>query len=129
MFSFKKIALTTVTLLAINTAAQADILAAGVAFGGPTQTIASCGLYNAGSGPVTITSNAIIREPNISLPLFLDTCGVLAPGSSCSIAAGILNNFGHSCRMVISPSGADVRGNFEVRESGLGRVLNNLQLR
>ena len=129
MFSVKKVLFSMSVLLGVITSAQADILAAGVAYGGSTQTVASCSLFNAGTGPVTITSNLIIREPNVSLVLTFDSCGVLAAGASCAIAVPIVFNLGHSCRMIVSPSGADVRGSFQVREAAFGRVLNSLELR
>ena len=129
MFSLKKVLFSVFVLLGVITVARADILAAGAAYGGPTQTLAVCYVFNAGPGPVSITSNLIIREPNVSLVLSFDSCGVLAAGASCGIAAPIVNNLAHSCRMIVSPSGADVRGSFELRESSLGRVLNNLELR
>ena len=117
-----------VGLLGINTAVRADILAAGAAYGGPAQTQAVCYLYNAGPGVVSVTSNLIVREPNTALALTVDNCGALAAGSSCGIAANIVNNMAHSCRMLVSPSGADVRGSFELR-SAAGAVLNSVEMR
>ena len=128
MFSVKKVLFSIYVLLGVITVAQADILAAGASYGGPGQTSAACFLFNAGTGPVSVTSNLIIREPNVSLVLTFDSCGVLAAGASCAIAVPIVFNLGHSCRMIVSPSGADVRGSFELRDSS-GRVLNNLELR
>ena len=129
MFSVKKVLFSVFVLLGVITAAQADTLAAGASYGGATQTFAACYLFNAGTGPVTITSNLIIREPNLPLVLSLDSCGVLAAGASCAIAAPIVNAAAHSCRMIVSPSGANVRGSFELREAPLGRILNSLELR
>ena len=129
MFSVKKVLFSVFVLFGVITVAQADILAAGIAYGGATQTLATCSLFNAGPGPVTITSNVIIREPNVPLVLTFDTCGVLAAGASCAVGLPIVFNLGHSCRMVVSPSGADVRGVLQIRESQFGRVLHHLELR
>ena len=127
-----KTLLTAVALLGINAAAYADILAAGAMFGGPTQVLANCYLYNAGAGAVSIVSKSIFREPNVALPLGVVSvvgCGAsLAPGSSCAIIATIVSNAAHSCRFIVSPSGADVRGTFEMRD-GTSRVLSNVELR
>jgi hypothetical protein len=117
----------TMLLLGVSVAAHADVLATGAMYGGPTQNTAVCYLFNAGTGPVTVTSNQIIREPNINLALSFDGCGVLAAGSSCGIAATIVNNMAHSCKFVLSQSGVDVRGVLEMR-SGL-TVLSNADLR
>ena len=117
----------TMLLLGVSVAAHADVLATGALYGGPTQNTAVCYLFNAGTGPVTVVSNQIIREPNINLPLSFDGCGVLAAGSSCGIATNIANNVAHSCKFVLSQSGADVRGVLEMR-SGL-TVLSNSDLR
>lgn len=60
-----------------------------------------------------------------------DTCGAtLAAGSSCQIAvtSGIVQHAGYMCRIVVSPSGADVRGSFELRDN-TGHILNNVELR
>lgn len=125
----KKALLLTVALFGINFSARADILAAGAAYGGPSQTVAACYVYNAGAGPVSIVSRSIFREPNVAQALFFNSCGAaLAAGSSCGIAANIVNNAAHSCRFVVSPSGADMRGSFELRD-GTTRVLNNVEMR
>jgi hypothetical protein len=126
--TMRRVLTLTVLLLGFSAAARADILATGAMFGGNTQNGVVCYLFNAGTGPVTVVSNQIIKEPNISLPLVSDTCGVLlAAGNTCGIAANIVNNAAHSCKFVVSPSGADVRGVMEVR-SGL-TVLQNSNLR
>ena len=128
MYNAKKMFLTAVSLLGISVVAHADTLAAGAAYGGTAQTLANCYLYNAGTGPVTVTSNVIIREPNVSVPLTFHNCAALAAGSICAIAANIQNNVAHACRMVISPGGADVRGTLEIRDAS-GRILNAVELR
>ncbi len=126
--NMRRVLTTTVLLLGLSVAAHADILATGAMYGGPTQNTAVCYLFNAGTGPVTVVSNQILREPNINLPLSFDGCGVLAAGNSCGIAVNnIVNNAAHSCKFVLSPSGADVRGVMEIR-SGL-TVLQNSTLR
>ena len=121
----------TAILLGLNTAAHADILAAGGMYGGPTQVVAACYLFNAGTGSVNVLSNQIFREqqnlPALNLPLATDQCGALAPNSICVIAANI-GNATHACKFVVSPSAADVRGGFEVRAAG-GVVLKNVDLR
>ena len=116
-------------LLTIGATAQADILAGGASYGGISQATATCYIYNAGSGPVTIASRTIIREPNIALTPFFSSCAAsLAAGSSCGFSASIVNNLAHSCRVVLSPSGAEVRGSMEFRSS-TGDLLNSVELR
>ena len=115
-------------LLGLNVAAHADILATGMMYGGPTQNNAICYLFNAGTGPVTVVNNQIIRQSSDILPLTVDNCGVLAVGTTCAIAVGsITNGLPHACRFVLSPSGADVRGVLEIRAGGI--VLQNSELR
>jgi hypothetical protein len=116
-------------LMTLGAAAQADILAGGAMYGGPVQVNAVCYLYNAGTGPVTVTSNSIFREGvAAALPNIFDSCNNLAPGASCGISANVVNFAAHNCRMIVSPSGANVRGTFELRD-GAGNVLNNVELR
>jgi len=126
--TIRRVLAMTVLFLGVSVAARADILATGAMYGGPTQNTAVCYLFNAGTGPVTVVSNQILREPNINLGLSFDGCSVLAAGSSCGIAVNnIANNAAHSCRFVLSPGGADVRGVMEIRQ-GL-TVLQNSALR
>jgi hypothetical protein len=118
----------TVLLLGLSVTAHADILATGALYGTTSQDNILCYLFNAGTGLVTVTSNQIIRESGTNLSLAADNCGTMAPGSTCRIfVSGIVNNLAHSCRFVLSPSAADVRGFMEVR-SGL-TVLVTSELR
>jgi hypothetical protein len=117
----------TVLLLGLSGAVHADILATGAMYGGSTQTLAACYLFNAGTGTVTVTSNQIIREAATNLALATDNCNVLAPATSCRIATNIVSNLAHSCRFIISPSAADVRGVMEIRAGNT--VLQNSDLR
>jgi hypothetical protein len=117
------------TLAAMAAAAYADTLAGGAIYGGSTQLQGVCYLYNAGGATVGVTTNSIVRQGS-AVPLVnaSDDCGNLAPGATCGISANLVNNLAHSCRMVVTPSGANVRGNFEVRDAE-GRVLNDIELR
>ena len=131
MMMRRVLAITTM-LLGLSTAVYADILAAGAIYGGPTQAIAACYIFNAGTGTVRVVTNQILREvqnqPAANVLLASDQCGpTLAPDSICVIAANILNA-PHACKFTLFPSGADVRGSFEVRTSG-GVVLKNVDLR
>ncbi len=126
----RRVVAMTVCVLGLAVTAHADILAAGTLYGGPTQNIAACYLFNAGTGPVTIVTNQIFVEgqPATSLALASDSCGVsLAPNSSCTIQAFIANLAVHACKFVLSPSAAGVRGGFEIR-AGNG-VLQSVDLR
>jgi hypothetical protein len=117
----------TVLLLGLGVTAHADILAAGPLFGGSTQTVAACYLFNAGTGKVTVTSNQIIRESATNLALATDNCNVLAAGTSCRIATNIINNAAHVCKFVLSPSAADVRGTMEIRSGGTVLQISELR--
>lgn len=76
---------------------------------------------------MTVTTNHILQFDGAVMILQTDTCSVLAAGKSGVIVATIRNNIAYACKMVISPSAADVRGAFELR-SGLN-VLQNVELR
>jgi hypothetical protein len=116
-------------LLSIGTVANAETLAGGAVYGGVTQTQVACYLFNAGIGAVTVTTNSIYQEGIIApLPLTADTCNTLAPGATCVIATNVGNNATHSCRMVVTPTGSDVRGSIEIRDIR-NNVLNNQELR
>jgi hypothetical protein len=115
-------------LLGLNTAAHADVLATGAIFGGPTQNLAICYLYNAGTSAVTITNNQIIRQ-NFGpvVPLGFDNCGTLSAGGICAIYAAAVNTAAHACKFVITESASEVRGVLEIRSGGT--VLNSSDLR
>jgi len=56
------IALVATLALLISTAAHADILATGAAYGGPNTSVVACYLYNAGTTSVTISTAKIVGE-------------------------------------------------------------------
>ncbi len=114
-------------LLGITAAAHADILAGGPIYGGPGQDNAVCYLFNAGTGTVTVSSNQIIRLDGTVVTLDTDTCASLGPNKGCVIHGVVTDPQTYSCKMVISPSAADVRGAFELR-SNLS-VLKSIELR
>ena len=100
---------------------QADILATGPLGGDATQHYVVCYLFNAGTGSVNITTKSIYRYDPASTapltPLDEDTCTTaLKAGASCYIQKLIVNDRAHSCRVVVSPSAADIRGRFEIRD-------------
>jgi len=110
----RRIFTTTLLLLGLSVTAHADTLASGILYSDPSQIGANCYLFNAGTGPVTVTSKQIIGFDGIPILLnFQNTCGVLAPGRTCGIG-GSIGNKGYACKFVISPSAADVRGDFEI---------------
>ncbi len=126
---FRNKILIAASVLALSPAIHADTLASGAMYGGLSQTNGVCYIYNAGTGPVSISSRTISREPGTALAQFYNNCGaVLAAGSSCGFAANVVNSSAHFCRVVVSPSGEEVRGTIEMRDAQ-GRVLSNSDLR
>jgi hypothetical protein len=118
-----------VMVVSMAASAYAHTLAGGAIYGGGTQVAGVCYLHNAGGSTVSVTTNLIFRQGStVPLANTFDDCSSLPPGGTCGISANIVNNLPHSCKMVVSPSGADVRGSFEVRD-GQGNVLNNIELR
>ena len=118
-----------VTALTMGTAAQATILAAGAAFGGPTQAYAVCYLYNASNTFVTV-SGAEISQQNLGpVRITSNSClqGLFGVRSICAFTAPIVDNAAHACQVTI-PDGADIRGTFEIENSD-GTVLHSVQLR
>jgi hypothetical protein len=128
----RRVVAMTVLILGMGVTAHAGILAAGALYGSPNQTVAACYLYNAGTGPVTITTKQIFQDgrgtPAISLVSSSDNCPVqLAANASCGIGANIVSIYdAHLCKFVVSPSTADVRGGFEIRAGA--SVLTNVDL-
>jgi len=116
-------------LLSSETIVHADTLA-GVAFGGGNQSIAVCYAFNAGPGNVNVTSSSILSESGASLPIAGKNCSAsLTPGSTCYLQATTsVNNQAVACRIIVSPSAANVRGEMEIRDSS-NVVLNSVELR
>jgi hypothetical protein len=106
---------------------HAELLATGSLYGGGSQTQAVCYLFNAGAASVSITINQIVREDGVVQTLTADTCTTLAAGRTCVILANIVNTLSHSCKMVVVPSAADVRGVFDIRQGT--SVLQTMPLR
>jgi hypothetical protein len=118
----------TVLLLGTSVAAHATILAGGPIFGGVTQTIAECWVFNAGSTAINITSSRIIRDDGVSIPLFFNSCGTLGAEDTCGIAGLINSSQLHSYTIVFPESKTNVRGSLEIRQ-GAPIVLINTPLR
>ncbi len=119
-----------VTLLNGLTTVQADTLA-GVANGGLKQSAVICNLFNAGPGDVTITSIQVLNLSGTAYQLTSggSNCGtVLSAGTSCGYGVNIGSIGINACRIVINPSGANVRGHMEIRDSA-ENVITSVELR
>jgi hypothetical protein len=98
-------------LITMGTAANATTLAAGGIFGGTTQNLANCVLYNAGDSNVSVLDILIASTFVGRVPTSFNNClGVLHPGAICNVQANIKNDASHACKVVFSPNGAAVRG-------------------
>ncbi|MEJ8854433.1 hypothetical protein WKW79_07630 [Variovorax robiniae] len=115
------------SLVLVGGAASADILA-GIGWAA-NQAAVVCYVFNAGSGPVDITSKAIVNEVTGNAYPAAGSCtNSLASGRTCALTAAVQANGANTCKFVLSPSGADVRGQMEVRNS-TGTILNSIGLR
>ncbi len=65
-----------VALITMGTAANATTLAAGAIYGGTTQAVANCYLYNADDSAVSVLQSQIIRHAAGPVPLASNSCGV-----------------------------------------------------
>jgi hypothetical protein len=90
-------------LIGLCGAAQADILAAGPAYGGTASVngTITCRIFNFGLSTVSITARQIRTNTNVSIAPTSDTCNVpLAPNNTCAYGASPTNNLAYSCRVV-----------------------------
>lgn len=107
----------------------ADLLAAGSIYGGLNQVRAVCYVYNAGNTPIQMTIPRLLNENGEVFKLAVNQCSrSLGPGLSCGVAADIPNNETFSCKVMVNPSKANVRGILEVRDTNQN-VLQNIELR
>ncbi|TAN51984.1 MAG: hypothetical protein EPN21_05210 [Methylococcaceae bacterium] len=111
---------------------SAVALASGALSGGPSQSVAACYIFNAGTTPITFVSRKIHSQfDGIIGETFYDDCGTtLAAGGVCGIGSNISNNQGYACRVLIAKGNKPniVRGVMEIRDSS-GNVLANSELR
>jgi hypothetical protein len=128
------IALVTSLVLLTSTAARADFLAT-VLYGGVSQTLTVCYVFNAGYSPILIVSAVIQGQfTGSSVAILGDSCTsvTLAPNQFCAIDASIDNTQAYSCRIEASGGAvADLRGGMDMRSgtSLFGPVLANSNLR
>lgn len=117
-------------LLGTSVAVHAGTLASGALSGGPSQSVAACYIFNAGTTPITFVRRNIHSQfDGIIGGLFYDDCGTtLAAGDVCGTGNSINNTQGYACRVRIVGSTRNVRGVMEIRD-GSGNVLANSDLR
>jgi hypothetical protein len=105
-----------IALFAAPATGVADTLA-GVVYGGPTQSAVVCYLFNVGPGTVTVTAKTISEEAG-EVAQYGTTCSSpLGAGKTCWFGAYITLDRAYSCRAVLSPSGDNVRGSIDIRDS------------
>jgi hypothetical protein len=131
MNMYKRLTLTAiVTLIGLGTVAQAEILAGGPVYGGPSSVGGSitCRVFNAGAFPMAIVSRQIFNNVGGQVALSSDSCsGSLQPTKTCAYAAPITGNLAFSCRMFEEGGDDNVRGVAEVQDSS-HTVLNTVPL-
>lgn len=89
------------TLIGLCGAAQADILAAGPAYGGNFGGNVTCRIFNFGTSTVSITTRQIWANTNVLIAPASDTCNVaLLPLKYCAFTAPSAGNLAYSCRVV-----------------------------
>jgi len=107
--------------------AHADNTIAGVLFGSPNQNSAVCYLFNTGSSAVAITSKYLTAENGGGkYALTYDSCKTsISAGKVCAFQATLGSaNGGVACSVTLSPSGASIRGELEIRDSGAYHISN-----
>ncbi len=117
-------------ITAISGVVQADVMSSGAAYGGSTQAVAVCYIFNGGTTNLTVTKVDIIKEPfGEIVPVVTQNCngGVFTPGRICRTVSNINNANVVACRATLSPKGI-ARGSMEIRTSG-NAPLNNRDLR
>jgi hypothetical protein len=113
--------------IGMGTVAKAELLAAGAAYGGPTQYTGVCYLFNAGTTSVSVSSISIYDEVGNAYISLSNNCSSLAPKRACRTVSRIFEGIAYSCRALVSLK-ANIRGELEFRTS-TGVVLTNLEMR
>ena len=106
--------LAALALLIAGGAAEAatKILASGPVYGGNAPGfIMSCRLFNAGTGPVTVTARQIVLSSNAPALITVNSCtGTLGASKHCLFAGSLAVNQAFACRAVVSGTNPVVRG-------------------
>jgi hypothetical protein len=114
-------------LLGSGTIAHADAASGAVAWAAGQSSVV-CYLFNTSANTVYITSKAIIAEGSGSTYPLSGSCGTsLAPFQICVFVTSVPAGGANACYASLSPTGANVRGEMEVR--GSAGVLNSIELR
>lgn len=93
-----------------------ELLATGPIYGGSTQAVGVCYLYNSGSSSVTLSS-AAIDDQNGGNVTATSTCGAtLAGGASCALSATFSSLEAHFCTVTASAVKA-LRGFLDIRNA------------
>jgi hypothetical protein len=90
---------------------QADILASGPVYGGPSQDHVACQVFNANNTPITFVSIELFDQTSLgAIPLTFNNCGVsLAPGDMCNFQT-VANNQAYACKVIINEGKENIRG-------------------
>jgi hypothetical protein len=90
---------------------QAEILASGPVYGGPSQNHVACSVFNANSDPITFVRTDIFDQTSLdAIPLTFNNCGAsLAPGDQCNFQT-VANNQGYACKVIINEGKENIRG-------------------
>lgn len=110
-------------------AAALATVASGPAYGGPTQAVAVCYLYNAGPGNLSVGEIKIVREPDgVALPVVSNNCGTgFGTGGICRTVSNVNSGNVVACKATVSPK-ASARGSLEIRNA-TNVILNSRDVR
>jgi hypothetical protein len=101
-------------------AAQAQVVASGPLFGGPSEAIVQCYIANVSASSVGLSNAQIIDEDNTPESITNNNCpGTLPAGDVCRFNSKIAStNLGHYCSInTVTTTAGQVRGRIEVRTS------------
>jgi hypothetical protein len=107
---------------------QADTLASGPVYGGPTQKRVACQVFNGGTTPITFVSTEISSQFLASVPLTFNNCGTaLAPNRICTFQAAA-NDQAFACKARVNEAKTNVRGTMAALNSAAA-ALSEADLR
>ncbi|MGD9508903.1 MAG: hypothetical protein AB7I59_00165 [Geminicoccaceae bacterium] len=128
---FRNLIVGTVALAGSATMAHADLLAGGPLWGGASQKVALCAVFNAGANSARIVTFQIFQAPGSApLPLQSTTCSagaILDPNASCVFTAAIRNDRFYSCRVRVDGSAMNWSGALSIGNDQ--QVLSTTELR
>jgi hypothetical protein len=108
-----------------------EVLAGGPLYGADASQGGgiTCRVFNSGNSRIRFIQNRIFDNTGAEVPLFTDTCTVLAPTKTCAYGTVIAGNLAYSCRSITNDTTNSLTGTIEILNHDHNAVVQQQPLR